>query len=79
MNELEKCMAGELYDCHHEVFLDFKNKTRTLLTQYNQLQYNQKKRKQKFYSNYLDVSETMFLWVFRLSVIMVEILKLEVM
>lgn len=45
MNELEKCMAGELYDCHHEVFLDFKNKTRTLLTQYNQLQYNQKKEK----------------------------------
>lgn len=75
MNELEKCMAGKLYDCHHEVFLDFKNKTRTLLTQYNQLQYNQKKRKQKFYSNYLDVSETMFLWAFRLSVIMVEILK----
>ena len=25
MNELEKCLAGEWYDCHNEVFLEYKN------------------------------------------------------
>ena len=24
MNELEKCMAGEWYDCHNEIFLEYK-------------------------------------------------------
>ena len=27
MNELEKCMAGEWYDCHDEIFLEYKNNT----------------------------------------------------
>ena len=24
MNELEKCIAGEDYDCHDKIFLEFK-------------------------------------------------------
>lgn len=24
MTELEKCMAGEFYDCHDEIFLEMK-------------------------------------------------------
>lgn len=45
MTELEKCMAGEYYNCHDQVFLDFKAKTRKLLKQYNALEYSQKKEK----------------------------------
>ena len=44
-SELEKCMAGEWYDCHDPVFLSFKNKTRELLLKYNSLSYNDKKEK----------------------------------
>ena len=32
--ELEKCMAGEWYDCHDKVFLEFKSKTHRLLMKY---------------------------------------------
>ncbi|MFA9375987.1 MAG: sugar O-acetyltransferase [Lachnotalea sp.] len=45
MNELEKCMAGEWYDCHDAVFLDFKNKTRELLAVYNRTPYDKKQEK----------------------------------
>ena len=45
MNELEKCMAGKWYDCHDEIFLEYKNTTRRLLAQYNSLAYDQKKEK----------------------------------
>ena len=45
MNELEKCMAGEWYDCHDEIFLEYKNTARRLLAQYNSLAYDQKKEK----------------------------------
>ncbi len=45
MTELEKCMAGEWYDCHNEVFLEYKNHTRELLSHYNSLKYHQKKEK----------------------------------
>lgn len=45
MNELEKCMAGEWYDCHDAVFLDYKNNARCLLAQYNSFSYNQKEEK----------------------------------
>ena len=40
--ELEKCMAGELYNCHDKVFLEFKSRTRKLLTRYNSLEFEQK-------------------------------------
>ncbi len=45
MNELEKCMAGKWYDCHDEIFLEYKNTARKLLAQYNALAYDQKKEK----------------------------------
>ena len=45
MNELEKCMAGEWYDCHHPIFLAYKNKARVLLSRYNSLSYDQKEEK----------------------------------
>lgn len=45
MTELEKCMAGEYYDCHDKIFLEFKNTARKLLAQYNALAYDQKTEK----------------------------------
>ena len=45
MTELEKCMAGEYYNCHDKIFLDFKNHARKLLQEYNTLAYEQKKEK----------------------------------
>lgn len=45
MTELEKCMAGEWYDCHDPVFLEFKKKAHRLLLQYNALPYDCKEEK----------------------------------
>lgn len=45
MNELEKCMNGEWYDCHNEIFLEYKDHARNLLAQYNSLAYTQKSEK----------------------------------
>lgn len=45
MNELEKCMAGESYDCHAPVFLDFKAHARKLLKKYHALAYEQSEEK----------------------------------
>ena len=45
--ELEKCLAGEIYNCHDEIFLEFKNTARTLLTKYNNLPYEYKKEKRE--------------------------------
>lgn len=47
MTELEKCMAGEWYDCHDPVFLEFKKKAHRLLLQYNALPYEQKEEKRR--------------------------------
>lgn len=47
MTELEKCMAGELYNCHDQVFLQFKERSKWLLSIYNGLTYNQKEEKQE--------------------------------
>ena len=44
-NELEKCLAGEWYDCHNPIFLEYKDTARRLLKEYNSLEYNQKKEK----------------------------------
>ncbi len=38
-NELEKCMAGEYYNCHDEIFLEYKNQARKLLKEYHALAY----------------------------------------
>lgn len=45
MNELEKCMAGMNYNCHDKIFLEFKQKSRELLSVYNKLPYESKKEK----------------------------------
>ena len=47
MTELEKCMAGEYYDCHDEIFLNFKKQARELLKAYNALAYEQKEEKRR--------------------------------
>ncbi|MDP4206720.1 MAG: sugar O-acetyltransferase [Bacteroidota bacterium] len=43
--EMEKCLAGEWYDCHDEVFLELKKKTHNLLMKYNSLPYGRKEEK----------------------------------
>ena len=45
MNELEKCMAGQYYNCHDKIFLEFKKTSRKLLAEYNALAYDQKQKK----------------------------------
>lgn len=45
MTELEKCMAGEHYNCHDKIFLEFKNSARGLLKKYHALEYHQKNEK----------------------------------
>lgn len=49
--ELEKCMAGEIYNCHDEIFLGFKNTARTLLTKYNNRPYHCKEEKREVLQN----------------------------
>ena len=46
MTELEKCMAGECYNCHDKIFLDFKSRATKLLKKYNALEYEQKEEKE---------------------------------
>lgn len=45
--EMEKCLAGEWYDCHDKVFLELKSKTNNLLMKYNSLPYELKEHKYK--------------------------------
>lgn len=47
MTELDKCLAGECYDCHHEVFLEYKRQTRELLSKYHSFSYEQKFQKRQ--------------------------------
>lgn len=42
---MEKCLAGEWYDCHDKVFLELKRKTHNLLMKYNSFPYEQKEEK----------------------------------
>lgn len=46
--EMEKCLAGEWYDCHAPVFLELKGKTHRLLMRYNSLSYEQKEENMRF-------------------------------
>lgn len=49
MTELEKCMAGECYNCHDEIFLEFKARARALLKDTIIVWHmNRRKRKQGF-------------------------------
>lgn len=45
MTEAEKCMAGEYYDCHDKIFLEWKRRARSLLREYHALSYEQKEEK----------------------------------
>lgn len=45
MNELEKSLTGENYNCHDNIFLELKRKTRSLLLKYNALEYDEKQQK----------------------------------
>ncbi len=49
--ELDKCLAGEYYNCHDDIFLEYKKKTRELLIKYNSLLYEQKAEKQDLLKN----------------------------
>ena len=51
MTELEKCMAGECYNCHDKIFLDFKSRATKLLKKYNALEYEQKEEKENILRN----------------------------
>lgn len=53
MTELEKCLAGQIYDCHAPVFLEYKAKTRRLLERYHMLHYEQKEEKRKILTEML--------------------------
>ena len=54
MTELEKCMSGEIYNCHDEVFLQYKKRAKELLDRYNRLSYDRKREKQEILTNYLE-------------------------
>lgn len=45
--EMEKCLAGEWYDCHDNVFLELKSKAHRLMMKYNSLPYEQKAEKRE--------------------------------
>ena len=45
MDEREKCLAGQIYNCHDKVFLEYKNKARECLSVYNGIAYNQKEQR----------------------------------
>lgn len=40
--EMEKCLAGEWYDCHDPFFMDLKSKAHHLLMKYNSLPYDKR-------------------------------------
>lgn len=46
-NELEKCMDGEWYDCHNDIFLEYKKNARELLAAYHTLSYDRKEEKRE--------------------------------
>lgn len=51
MTELDKCMAGLQYNCHDDIFLEYKMKARELLADYNNLPYECKREKTEILSS----------------------------
>ena len=51
--EMEKCLTGEWYDCHNQVFLDLKSKTHKLMMKYNSLPYDNKEDKRNILKDML--------------------------
>lgn len=79
MTELEKCMAGECYNCHDKIFLDFKSRARKLLKKYNALEYEQKEEKENILRSYLEKSVQRYQLHYRFSAIMGGIFMWEIM
>lgn len=42
MSELEKCLAGELYDCHDKIFIERKARASEWCERYNSVPYSQR-------------------------------------
>ncbi len=53
MTEMEKCRAGQNYNCHDKIFLELKRNARELLTRYNGLSYCQILKNARYCSNCL--------------------------
>ena len=68
--EMEKCLAGEWYDCHDPFFMNLKSKAHHLLMKYNSLPYEQKTEKHAVLKEMFGSIGAMFLSVIRLYVIM---------
>ncbi len=49
--ELDKCLEGVHYNCHDNIFLEYKKKARELLAKYNNLSYDQKAEKREVLKN----------------------------
>lgn len=58
MTDLEKCMAGEIYNCHDKIFLQFKERSKELVMAYNELPYMEKTKKQEILSKLLGKTGT---------------------
>lgn len=61
MNELEKCMAGEWYDCHDEIFLNIKIMQEIYWQNIIRLHTNKSRKRQKFCNSFLGAWERMYL------------------
>ena len=48
MNELEKCMAGEWYDCHNAIFLEYKIMQEIYYHNITLFHITKRKKRQKF-------------------------------
>ena len=52
MTEYEKCMAGELYDCHSPEFIERKARAAEWMCEYNSIPYSQKSRRYDMLKQY---------------------------
>lgn len=43
--ELEKCMSGQWYDCHDDIFIELKSKAHDFLKKYNSIPYSQRENR----------------------------------
>ena len=72
-------MAGQYYNCHDKIFLEFKKTSRKLLAEYNALAYDQKQKKTEILKQLLGSMGTNVSVGLLSSVITAEISILETM
>ncbi len=53
MTELEKCLAGELYDCHSPEFIEAKARASEWCARYNSTPYSQRAERRKMLEDFL--------------------------